>query len=258
MSRRMSSPEKILLDLISANKGVALGESHGDWNTIEFVTRNMHHLAECGVKHLYLEMIPIRYSAAVEHFNETGNYKKEFPLRPVEGEPITNRCEVACVDYALNVWDKQYPGLKDKYLAMIQAAHDNGIKVIGIDAMQGASRSRLLKSNPYWANEINKHNKKLHLGEKFIVYGGYNHLTGHDGGFDPCTPVNQLTEPPIPSIRFDTSRDRKPYTFHNLSQQEGDYVCLLPESPEQPSEGIYSRSRREFDYPYPNSHKSRC
>jgi hypothetical protein len=234
-------PLKVVLDTLADQQGIAIGEHHGEVSTMEFLTEHMKDFKKAGVTKFFIEMIPSRHSAAVKHFNETGEYDVEFPVNPHLGEPVGHRREVANISYALNEWNNKRDGTKDLYIKMIQEARRNGIEVIGMDGHEGAGRNRMRDSNPHWAAVIQENTADLKPGEKYMAYGGYYHFTSFEIEAEKTVRVNHLVEPPIPSIRFDSCKYDKPYVISQPNVREADKVVLLPESPHQPREGWYSR-----------------
>jgi hypothetical protein len=242
-----SSPEEAILSLLQEYQGIAIGEQHGEMAIPEFMVANMKKFKEAGVKKLFIEMIPSRFNPAARHFNATGEDNVEFPITPHLGEPVYSKWEVANLNYALNVWDNKYEGMKEQYMAILHAAHDCGIEVIGMDGHEAAGRQRLEKSNPHWAAIIQENIADLKPGEKYLAYGGYFHFSNMHV-YEDTTRVNHMVNPPIPSVRFDSCKKDRAFVFKQPSPDEADLVVLLPESPNQRRDSSYHRDDDSFAY----------
>lgn len=240
------NPLTLVKRLLRSNKGVAIGDCHGEMAITEFLAAHMKDFKEAGVTTFFIEMIPSRHRAAVKHFNKTGEVDKEFPVEPYLNEPVYSRWEMACVDYALNQWNGNRPGMKEQYLKVLHAAHEAGIEVVGIDGHEGAGQQRLEMSNPHWAAVIQQRVDGMRPEEKYLAFGGHYHFEQSHPTESGVAPVNQRLVPPIPSVGMDSTRHRKPHVLRNPLPQGAEWVALLPESPNQPGDDVYMRGHRPY------------
>lgn len=217
-----NNPTDLIIQQLNSKKdvnganGVFLGDSHGDYNIVEFLTEKMPEFKKAGINKFYMEMIEADSQVMIDRYYEKGDNENEIV------EHFKN-----------NGWEKT-KGTAQNYFNLIKAAKENGIKVYGIDesnesfmkgGLSGSGPDRLTRSNPLWTSVIKEHTTP---GDKYIVYGGL----GHSANYPFNKGVDQMLGD-IPSLDFDTSKNNK----EEIQVGDGkanDFEILLPKSPNQP------------------------
>lgn len=170
LTRRSCAPDSIR-DLFAAavknHRGVAISEDwHGRYAYPLMMKEMMPIWAQMNVTRFYTEMVP----AAKQPLLDTWQDKND---------------DTAITDY----FDTQFQGYSQKmwayYWLMLQAAHESGIRVIGIDKPEivsgyGANFDAPFKTM-HWEKIVTEDRQTAKIDEKFIVYGGEAHLRDMGG-----------------------------------------------------------------------------
>jgi len=172
--QKLSAVKAILIEL-SCNKGVFLGDSHGDVEIPKFVSSNLPLMKQAGVQTLFFEMVK---SAENPRFQEL--------LKKGDKDALEKYFDNAG-------WNKG-PGSTEAYSELVLSAQKTGIKVVGIDIDVRDFSRRLEISNLHWKDVIDQ-SLKTEAG-KFIVFGGL----GHSANYPANKGVDYLLS--IPSFDF--------------------------------------------------------
>lgn len=152
---------------VKNHRGVAISEDwHGRYAYPLMMTDMMPMWAQMNVTRFYTEMVPASKQALLDAWQDKGN-------------------ETAITDY----FDTQFQGYSKKmwahYWLMLQTAHENGMRVIGLDRPEIASGYGAIFDAPFktmfWEKVVSEDQRTARADEKFIVYGGEAHLTDKGG-----------------------------------------------------------------------------
>lgn len=170
ITRRAADPGQIK-DLFAAavknHKGVAVSEAwHGRYAYPLFIRDMMPVWALMNVTRFYTEMVPSSKQNLLDAWQDGGDEK-------------------GIVDY----FDAEFEGYSRKmwahYWLMLQAARENGIRVVGIDNPEIKTGYGPVFDAPFktmhWESTILKDQKNVGPDEKFVVYGGELHLIDKGG-----------------------------------------------------------------------------
>ena len=185
-----------LRELLERHDGLCIGECHDDTEAPHFLARHMRDFADAGVTTLFVECVDATDQDMLDHFQKTGDLEKEFP-------PLRYHFARA-LDWELNRWDRPgREGLKPAYLAMLNAARECNIRIIGIDdyTLQGPQRLEL--SNPVWTKTIQDH---LPQQGKYLAHGGYFHFSRLHHAENRIVPVSEHLG--VPGIHFSVQEAR--------------------------------------------------
>ena len=203
---------------LSSNRGLAIGDAHGDVAIPEWMEKHLKDFREAGVKTLYMEMFAAGDQRALDDF---------MSRKPGADAKLVSVLE--------SHWEYS-AGSGAAYFTLVKEARDAGIRVVGIDVAvaKGASQGNdakapsadddRLKVNPKWQATIEA-DAAARPGEKFLVYAGGDHTartefenTYKATGADGITSTNTETIPKgidallaIPSIDFDKYRGARAY-----------------------------------------------
>lgn len=166
-------PDEALMDLVNNNAGIVIGEVHSDLTPKDILIRNMQALKQAGVEYLYMEAIPHTMQDALDKW-----YIEKHP------SPLLHRFITSGFAGWHAVWNGE---VQQRYLALIHAAIDAGIKVIGIETagnqMDGHSSgtgshgsARMLGMNIPAYYTITRY-QSLNPRAKFIAFVGSAHAS---------------------------------------------------------------------------------
>lgn len=167
------SPDKAIIDLITNNSGLIIGEVHGDLSPKDILIRNMQALREAGVEYLYMEGIPHTMQDALDKW-----YIEKHP------SPLLHKF----IASGFGGWHHVFDGVvQKKYLTLMQSAIDAGIKVVGIEttgnqmggytSSDGSSgRARALGMNIPTYYTIKKYQSE-NPEAKYIAFVGSSHAS---------------------------------------------------------------------------------
>jgi len=226
-SKLPDEPIEVFRELLSNNNGVAIGDHHGEFAILDFLSENMPKFKEMGVKQLFFEMVRSDCQDLLDNYAKTEETETKFP--PRSGERFERT-----LDWELNVWDGKGgkpEGLKERYLKLFKAANENGIKIIGMDMEH--TQNRLEDSNPHWEKIIKDNTANNNPDEKYLVFGGFYHFSHLAAGTEDIKSVNELVG--IPSIHMDGSPDDKMHIIYKPDPlHESDVIISLPRIKGQP------------------------
>lgn len=152
-----------LTDIAKNQKGIFIGEEHNSTEIETFMVDTMSHFKKMGIKTLYIEMGYASDKAVFEDFN---NHKVGAEQRLIAARA------------------KNWGNDDDFRGDLIQAARDNGIRVIPIDHERLSEN--LVDTNTIWASRIEEDQQKHH--GKYLVYAGFYH-SGDDHFFQNGTRI---------------------------------------------------------------------
>lgn len=188
--------------LLSKNQGVFIGETHANPMARDFLRSDMPSLKQQGVKALFVECIEKKNQGFLDAF-----YRSKTPA---DEQRALARLE----SVLQSTWGYDTQG----YMALIQSAKQNGVRVFGIDERKGPFANRVPEDgtrettwrNQFWARATNDvMSKEFGKQDKFVVLGG----SGHSGGKLSYSNEGQGSVPiygadyalQIPTIRFTLS-----------------------------------------------------
>lgn len=156
--------DQLITNLLRDNPGIFIGERHGPVENLRYAEENMELFAQNGVKAFFLEYIPSKdqekFDGMVERYMESKDPKEliDYFNGLSDGQFAAND----------NAWAKQI-------VKTIEAAVENGIDVVGIDARpQDASNSMAIR-NRHWADTVNERMEQYPPGSRAVVFGGAGH-----------------------------------------------------------------------------------
>lgn len=195
--------DNLIQMLLRVNHGVFFGDSHGDFNCSEFLVSKMVLFKKQGVTLFFMEMFGSDAQPMLDRYFKYGDNEKDLVLYLDKGG-----------------WEKS-TGMAKKYVEIVKAARQQGIKVIGLDDdSEGASR--LEDSNLHWTKVVNQYASK---GKKYVVFAGF----GHSSVF----PLNKGIDfrLGIPSMDFETGSAK---VFLGDGKYNN-FRIVLEKSPHQPA-----------------------
>ncbi len=149
------SAETLFAQLLNVNPGLFFGDRHGSYNTVEYLSGNMDYFKKQGVTTLYMEMFAADAQPLLDRYFEKGD----------------NVAELEQYLYTQG-WHKDL-GMDKKYMELVKAARESGIRIVGIDdATSATDPNRLKSSDSHWTQIIQKNSKPT---EKYLVFGGQGH-----------------------------------------------------------------------------------
>src|SRR5579862_3275208 len=164
-------------DLLSANKGFALGENHLQDECCTFLARNMGTFKAHGVDTIYMESQALQ---RVKGFSpaELRQLARDGHYQHVRLPSAKDQAETYNSARSDNVLCEE--------IKMLAAAKENGIRLVYIDKRAGLARDaetmghRIASTNFVWTDIINADRgmlaKKSHPEGKYIVVGGLGHF----------------------------------------------------------------------------------
>jgi uncharacterized iron-regulated protein len=202
-------PISVMQSALSINKGVFLGDQHGECSIPAYLTANMDSLKKAGVGTFFIEMFDAKDQAVLDAFATSGD-------KSLLKQHLTQ-----------SNWGDKGPGWTDEIANVIEAANKCGIKVVGIDVPHSGD-SRLETSNPAWAETVNR----VMEGKegKYIIFGG----AAHSANYSANKGVDQLLG--IPALDFVDSQDKylnqedfgKSPGAYLSDQKKSDIKLILP------------------------------
>jgi hypothetical protein len=205
------NPIQGLSDILSHNKGVMIGDNHGDNRIINFMQENISNFRQQGISKLFIEMIASEDQNKIDELLEKGD-------------------KSALINYFNdNGWGKS-ENWTENLSNFILEAYNQGISIKGIDTNETNDidlTHRLSVSNPHWASIVRSNTQDMNDSERFIVFGG----AGHSADFSANQGVDKLLG--IPSVDFvDVNLDSSsPQPFRILPSEnprESDFEIRMP------------------------------
>jgi hypothetical protein len=200
------SDEDFFKMLLNVNPGIFLGDRHGSYNIVEYLSGKMPYFKQQGVSTLYMEMFPPEAQPMLDRYFETGENQAEL-------------------EQYLNAqgWHKDL-GMDKKYAQLVSAARESGIRIVGIDTVETQPDDvRLKASNLHFAAVVKEHARP---GEKYLVFGGEGHSSQNE--MDCNYGVDYQLG--IPSVDFKTGEPGI-YLSDRFKQ---DFMLALERNPDQP------------------------
>lgn len=169
----VDDPAKLVIKMLEDRKfpGVLIGEGHSDKNPKAMLIESMKSLKEAGVKTLFLEHLFFdTLQPDVDHY---------FSLDPGAKMPAMLEAYLDYLDRGFHIGKDDPNGFK----ALVKAAHDNRIRVVGIDTSTSYAAGRTAFGNEgpdrikvmnYEANRIIAEEAK---GGKYVALMGSMHVS---------------------------------------------------------------------------------
>ena len=170
LTRKTASLDQIR-DLFKAavknHKGVAVAEEwHGRYSFPLFIAEMMPEWARLNVTRFYTEMVPASKQGLLNAWQDEGHEKG-----------ITDYFDAEFHGYSKKMWAH--------YWLMQQAAHDNNIRIVGLDKPEIKSGYGPGFDAPFktmhWESVILKDQENVAPDERYVVYGGEAHLIDKGG-----------------------------------------------------------------------------
>lgn len=224
--------------LLAKNQGVFIGEKHKNTMARDFLRDNMSSLKSQGVKAVFLECIEKKNQGFVDAFYQAKT--------PADEQKALARLE----SVLQSTWGHDPKG----YVALMQSAKQNGVRVFGIDERKGPFAGRVPEDttrettwrNQFWARTTNEvMSKEFSNRDKFVLLGGNAHSAAKVSYANPGEGGNRETVPmygadhalQIPSIRFVLPEETKmagrelqpggyPTNKTPFSQEAADYFVI--------------------------------
>ncbi|MEM8934571.1 MAG: hypothetical protein AAGE94_25480, partial [Acidobacteriota bacterium] len=157
--------------LLARHQGFVLGEGHKDTGSKAFLEKTMRTLGEMGVETLFIEHVREEYQDLLDDWHR----KRQQSKAP---EPLARMANKVSDDFGL-------PSDVTNVLTLLHAAHDAGIRVVGIDSLAALyedsdERGRELRAfvmNVFGESVIRKQSGR----GKFVILTGQAHATAHSG-----------------------------------------------------------------------------
>ncbi|MEK6745483.1 MAG: hypothetical protein AABY33_00420 [Pseudomonadota bacterium] len=176
-----NTPKELLVDLLSKNPGIAIGDYHNSSSSYPLVSNNMTDLKKAGVDTIY-------FDADSAGFSKLSN----MSIKDLKEELAKRTPEVIKQEN-----EKGGPGSYkfkepiDRYgdeLRLFLAAKENGIRIINIDKDDpargfesgGAGNNRTASTNYTWTERILEDHKEMPRSGKYIILGGGGHFGSSD------------------------------------------------------------------------------
>ena len=207
-----------LTQLLKESDGVVLGDMHDMPPVQEYVKEIIPTLKKAGVTTLYVEMLP----------------QEAQPLLDALATPLAPEHELH--EQLTQRWGNYRPSPVEGYMHIINAAHDNGMRVVAMDT-DNFDRSRVVGArNELWEKYIRKQQAE-NGNPKYAVYCGAMHIHNFnlyspvENDYDAAEGLDRKLG--IKSITFDTSehlRGTDRYISKSADyDRAGDYKIVLPQ-----------------------------
>jgi|CXWL01.1.fsa_nt_gi hypothetical protein len=173
-----NTPKELLLDILSKNNGIAVGDYHNSSTSYPLVSENMAALKKSGVDTIYFDANDVGFSKL--NNMSTNELKDELAKRTPEF--IKEEAE----KNAAGSYRNKTP--LDNYgdqLRLFLSAKENGIRLVNIDKedpARGFESSRALgdhrvgSTNYTWTEKILDDRQNMPSGGKYIILGGAGHF----------------------------------------------------------------------------------
>lgn len=153
-------PDLDYKNVLKDHKVTLLGEHHKDNAAKEHVAEYAKNMKDAGATHFAVEMIPQKMQPTLDKF--------------MKGDKEARK-EIQ--DYLNKTWDQSYPGTGEKYMKMLDAVKDSGLKIVGMDInghIDKGEKGRTERDQA-WANSISNILKN-DPNAKVVAYGGSAHF----------------------------------------------------------------------------------
>jgi|GEM_PF-5324301 hypothetical protein len=152
---------------VKNHRGIAISEAcHGRYAYPLLMADMMPIWAQKNVARFYTEMVPASKQALLDKWQDSGDDKG-----------ITDYFDAEFEGYSKKMWAH--------YWLMLQAAHENGIRVVGVDNPEIRSGYGPAVDAPFktmhWEGIISKDLRNLAPDQRYVVYGGESHLVDMGG-----------------------------------------------------------------------------
>ncbi len=197
----------LLPELATKNRGVFVGECHGNSSAMDLITETIPQLAESGVNHIFIEHFLREDQDMIDEYVKNGDSGIIYEARIKSLESYMGR--------ELNMTIDDLPELKeetDQFIDIIDSAKAHGIRTLGLDSLDNIlahsenrnSDRRITTDNEDWASHIEATISGV-PNPKFLILAGKAHSDPGGTGVDEILGIPSLDSDcmsPVPIERL--------------------------------------------------------